>query len=178
MNYQQLFVCHNLLASIPFVEGERSMPAELVADVVLLQAAYQKAIDEFNGFMQSVLSKLKPESFDLKLQKKKRLEVLETALCSETGLTPEAEKEMSDLREELVGFDDEFRQVETAYSIAYSEKLKGDVDAPKMSRETYEHIVSFIGVSGEISAYNMKNEEIKVKKTEFVRSLGLLLLNG
>lgn len=196
MTYQEISFCNSVLASIPLVVDGVNMPPKTSTDVILLQVAYQNKVNEFDGFMQEVLKKLKKEGFDERLQKHNRLLEIdgrikahnewEEGKADSEGKPIERPAKPSDseieeaekLRVDEDDFAKEMSELDTAYSAAYAEKINEEVKGmKKFSRDTYESIVSFIGFSGELTLNLANREPITVSKQDFLRMVGFNLVN-
>lgn len=186
MTYNDLLAANNILSGIPLTKGDKSLPTKAATEVILLQVAYQQKVTDFDKFMLSVLQKLKKEGFEERNQKYAAMKNVFERLSkydvnSDMRPTEEEVNEARDTQATAADFEKELSELETAYQHAYSEKLKDDAGAlSKMSTATYEALVDFIGLSGEmeLEVGRSQPEKIKVQNQDFLKYICFHLVLG
>lgn len=169
MTYDTLVLSNNLLSNIPVVLGSKQMDSDLYTTITLLQVSYQREITKLDEFMQDVVKKLKKEGFDNRAAKQKKREDIERRI-SEHDNWQEGQKdaegdeiprpampsdeEINDAKEiekDKDAYDKELDELNKAYQKAYMEKMEQEAPKlPKMSRDQYVKLVSFVGLAGDI----------------------------
>lgn len=196
MTYQDVLFCNSLLSNIPFTLDGKSMSAATTTDVILCQVAYQNKVKEFDAFMQEVLKKIKKDGFDERNQKMQTMTAIDDRLKSyndwkegdkdaegkailrPTKPTDAELKEADEIRKDKAAFDEEMAELDRGYRDAYNAKLKEEVATPKkLSRSTYENIVTFVGFVGDMEITPMNGTPIKTARESFLRMVGLNLVS-
>lgn len=174
MTYDTLVLSHNLLTNIPVVLGANQMDSDLYTTITLLQVSYQREITKLDEFMQDVSKKLKKEGFDERASKQKEREDIERRVVAYNNWTEDTKdddgnavpkpampteeeiKKAEEIEKDKESFDKELYELNEAYRKAYLEKMRQEAPKlPRLSREQYVNLVSFIGLAGKIEYKNI-----------------------
>lgn len=185
MNYNNIFLCSNLLQQIPSAMDGKSMPTSLAVDIILLRTAYARKMEEYDNFMKDALKKLKKEGFDDRVKAMQEMEAIDKRLKEheewKEGDTKERPTKPTDeeiakadkTREGKVAYDKELEELDKAYSDARMKKAQEEVkDAPRMSKDTFTQLVDFVGMAGTIDIKDASGNTFTRDRSELLFLIG------
>lgn len=142
MKYNELMERFGLLRNIPLVFEGRKLSPQMQAKVAIMKVAYEKEVAAFDKDMQDVLKQLKKEGFDDRARAQQKAQEVEQRKAAaeewkegttdkegkpvEKPAMPTAEElaEAKKARGERKAFEEEERELQEKYALAYNKKLE------------------------------------------------------
>lgn len=184
MKYSELLDENVFIGNIPMMVDGKRLPKQTAANVILLRVELQKKATALTEDMQEVLKGLKKEGFDDRAKAVQEMESVDERVkkCEAWKEGDEGEKPEMPTAEELkkaeetrakkADFDAELKEVEEAYTEAYSKKLKEEVSVKgTLNRNDLAEIYEVIGTDGEMDFRRNDGKTVKISKADFLTIL-------
>ena len=175
MTNQEMFLKRLTLLNIPLSLGDKELPSDLKAKIMLMRVSYDKGVKSFEDDMQQLVKEIKKEGYDERAQNIKRMKEID----GKEDATKEEKKEADEIRKTEEDFNKETEELNKAYSEAYQQKLQEDSEMkPKyLSFEGFTHIIDLIGTNGTIEVKWNTPEPLNIPKEEFISLIATNLMD-
>lgn len=128
LSYNRIFQKEGLISRVPLKAGEKELPKDVKARVVILSITLKELVDRFEKAAGEALEKLKPQGFD---ERARTYYLLKKADESPGELTWEEKEKVKEAKKEFdkKAFDKEYKKLDEDYRAFRKEKGEEETEA-------------------------------------------------